>query len=135
LQFALVTVRCRSTAGAVPAIPPHRELTAIMLAHNVYFSLIDRSAAARQRLIEACHRFLAPHAGIVFYAAGVLAEELRRDVNVRDFDVGLHIVFVDQSAHDRYQETPAHLQFIAENKANWKGVRVFDSVVEPAPGK
>jgi hypothetical protein len=103
-----------------------------LLAHNVFFALHDRSEPARARLLEACRKHLAPHSGIVFFACGVLAEELRRDVNDRAFDVALHIVFADQAAHDRYQETPAHRQFIAENKANWKGVRVFDSVVEPS---
>jgi len=103
-----------------------------LLAHNVFFALHDRSEHARARLLEACRKYLAPHDGIVFFACGVLADELRRDVNDRAFDVALHIVFTDQGAHDRYQETPAHLQFIAENKANWKGVRVFDSVVEPS---
>jgi hypothetical protein len=101
-----------------------------LLAHNVFFALHDRSEAARTRLLGACRKYLAPHPGIVFFACGVLADELRRDVNDRAFDVALHIVFADQAAHDHYQETPAHLQFIAENKANWKGVRVFDSVVE-----
>ena len=100
-----------------------------LLAHNVFFTLHDRSASARQRLLDACRQYLAPHAGIVFFACGVLAEELNREVNDRAFDVALHIVFTDQAAHDHYQETPAHLQFIAENKANWKTVRVFDSTV------
>src|SRR5437879_5231951 len=94
------------------------------LMHNVFFRLHDRSAEARRRLIEACRRYLAPHAGIVFFAAGVLAEELRREVNDRDFDVGLHIVFADQAAHDAYQTTPEHLRFIDENRATWKSVRV-----------
>jgi hypothetical protein len=101
-----------------------------LLAHNVFFALHDRSEPARARLLEACRKYLALHDGVVFFACGVLADELRRDVNDRDFDVALHIVFRDQAAHDRYQETPAHLQFIAENKANWKAVRVFDSAVE-----
>jgi hypothetical protein len=100
-----------------------------MLAHNVFFALHDRSEAARQRLIHACQTHLAPHAGIVFFGCGVLAEELKREVNDRDFDVALHIIFVDQAAHDVYQSTPAHLRFIEENKANWRQVRVFDSVV------
>ena len=100
-----------------------------MLAHNVYFALNDPSDAARTRLVQACHKYLAPHPGIVFYAAGVLAADLHREVNVVDFDVALHVVFTDQAAHDHYQQTPAHLQFIEENKANWKHVRVFDSVV------
>ena len=98
------------------------------LAHNVYFTLHDPSDAARARLVEACRKYLAPHAGIVFFGAGTLAE-LCREVNDRDFDVALHIVFADQAAHDHYQTTPAHMQFIEENKANWKRVRVFDSVV------
>ncbi len=100
-----------------------------LLAHNVFFSLHDRSEAARARLIEACRTHLAPHAGIVFFACGELAADLRREVNDLDFDVGLHVVFADKAAHDAYQETPSHLRFIAENKASWKRVRVFDSAV------
>lgn len=101
-----------------------------MLAHNVYFALTDNSAAARKKLVEACRKYLTPHPGIVFFACGTLADELKRPVNDRDFDVGLHIVFSDQAAHDRYQDAPLHHQFVAENKENWKKVRVFDSVVE-----
>jgi hypothetical protein len=103
-----------------------------MLAHNVYFSLKDSSPAARERLVAACQKYLSNHPGTVFFAAGVLAEALKREVNDRDFDVGLHIVFTDQDAHDRYQDAPAHHQFVAENKDGWKKVRVFDSVVEGA---
>jgi hypothetical protein len=103
-----------------------------MLAHNVYFSLNDNSPAARRRLVAACNKYLSHHPGALFFAAGVLAEELNRDVNDRDFDVALHIVFADQAAHDRYQDAPDHQQFIAENRDNWKKVRVFDSVVEGA---
>ena len=32
--------------------------------------------------------------------------------------------------HDDYQVAPRHDTFIAENKANWARVRVFDSTVE-----
>jgi hypothetical protein len=103
-----------------------------MLVHNVYFSLKDPSPAARQRLLAACNKYLSKHPGTVFFAAGVLAEALKREVNDRDFDVGLHIIFADQAAHDRYQDDPAHHQFIAENKDNWKKVRVFDSAAEGA---
>jgi hypothetical protein len=103
-----------------------------MLAHNVFFALNDNSAAARKKLLDACRKYLTPHAGIVFFTCGTLADELKRPVNDRDFDVGLHIIFADQAAHDRYQAAPLHHQFIAENKDNWKKVRVFDSVVEQA---
>jgi hypothetical protein len=102
----------------------------LLLVHNVYFALKDNSEAAKQGLLAACRNYLANHPGTVFFACGTLATELRREVNDRDFDVGLHIVFRDQAAHDQYQDAPLHLQFIEENKANWKKVRVFDSTAE-----
>ena len=95
-----------------------------MLAHNVYFALKDKSPAAKAKLVAACKQYLTGHPGTVFFAAGTLAEALNRDVNVRDFDVGLHLIFADQAAHDQYQEAAKHYQFIDENKENWAGVRV-----------
>ena len=50
-------------------------------------------------------------------------------MNDRDFDVALNVVFQDAAAHDAYQKAERHLKFIAENKGNWKKVRVFDSYV------
>ena len=110
----------------------HTAPAARLLAHSVFFTLHDHSPDACQRLLAACHKYLAPHAGIVYFGCGVRATELRREVNDLEFDVSLHIVFADQVAHDAYQETEAHLQFIAENKANWRKVRVFDSLLSPA---
>jgi hypothetical protein len=100
-----------------------------MLAHNVYFTLKDNSAAAKEKMVAACKKYLSQHPGTVFFAAGVLAEDLKRDVNIRDFDVALHVIFDSKEAHDRYQEAALHKQFIAENKENWEKVSVFDSVV------
>ena len=100
-----------------------------LLAHNVYFSLHDGSPEARARLLAAIRKYLPGHPGVLFFACGTLAEELRRDVNDRDFDVALHIVFRDQASHDHYQGTAQHREFIAENRHNWRQVRVFDSVV------
>jgi hypothetical protein len=99
-----------------------------MLIHNVFFALKDRSAAARTRLLDACRKHLSTHPGTIFFACGTLAEELQRPVNDRDFDVGLHVIFDSQVAHDRYQDSAPHRQFIAENKDNWQKVRVFDSM-------
>jgi Stress responsive A/B Barrel Domain len=101
-----------------------------MLAHNVFFGLRDNSQQAKDKLIEACHKYLSTHPGIVLFGCGVLADALRRDVNDRDFDVALHIVFENEMAHDGYQAAPLHERFINENKANWKKVRVFDSLVD-----
>jgi hypothetical protein len=101
------------------------------LAHNVYFTLKEPSPAARKRLLDACRQYLSGHPGTVFFAVGTLAAELQRPVNVRDFDVGLHIVFASRAAHDAYQESPRHQQFLAENRDHWQQVRVFDSLLEP----
>jgi hypothetical protein len=101
-----------------------------VLAHNVYFTLKDNSPAARAKLVAACKKYLAGHPGAVFFACGMLCDELRREVNDLGFDVALHIVFATKADHDRYQEAQRHEDFIAENKEGWKQVRVFDSVVE-----
>lgn len=103
----------------------------LMLAHNVYFKLIDDSPAAKQQLVEACRKYLTGHAGAVCFAAGVLADDLAWDVSDRDFDVALHLVFRNRAAHDQYQESDRHLKFIHENEGNWKQVRSFDAYVEP----
>ena len=98
-----------------------------MLSHDVYFSLKDNSEKARQDLVDACKKYLTKHPGTVFFAVGTVADELKREVNDRDFDVGLHLLFNSKAAHDEYQEAERHQQFIDENKDNWKQVRVFDT--------
>lgn len=100
-----------------------------MIVHNVFFSLADNSPAARQQLVDACRKLLSGHPGEVYFSAGVVCDTLARPVNDRDFDVGLHVVFRSLADHDAYQQHPRHLQFIEENKPNWKKVRVFDSEV------
>jgi hypothetical protein len=99
------------------------------LAHNVFFKLKDNSEPNVQALVDACKKYLNVQPGIVFFAAGKLCAELDRPVNDRDWDVGLHLVFVDKAAHDAYQDDPTHQKFIDENKPTWAGVRVFDSLV------
>ena len=98
-----------------------------MLAHDVYFSLNDNSPQAKEKLIAACKKYLTDHPGAVSFAVGPRAEEMKRDVNDQDFDVALHIVFKSKAFHDQYAKAERHLKFIAETKANWKKVRVFDS--------
>ena len=101
-----------------------------MISHDVYFSLKDGSPEAKKKLVAACKKHLTGHEGEVFFAAGTLAESLKREVNDLQFDVALHIVFKDMATHDKYQDAKRHQLFFDENKDNWKKVRVFDSVVE-----
>ena len=105
-----------------------------MIGHMVFFKLKDPTPAARQKLVAACDTYLSKHDGVVFYSAGPIAADFKREVNVTDWDVALHLVFADKAAHDRYQDHPDHVKFIAENKDIWAAVRVFDSELRSAKG-
>ena len=99
------------------------------IAHMVYFTLKDNTPEARKKLVDACKKHLDKHEGTVYFSAGTLSDDFKREVNDRDWDVALHLVFKDKAAHDKYQDHPRHTKFIEENKDNWKKVRVFDAVV------
>ena len=77
------------------------------LAHMVYFKLKDSSDASKDKLVAACKEYLTDHEGTVFFAVGVIAKDLNRDVNDKDFDVALNLVFRDKAAHDKYSATNA----------------------------
>lgn len=126
MRFAFYMIALVSLLALEPALVQAEEK---MLAHDVYFSLNDNSPAAKAKLVAACGKYLSGHPGTVWFAVGPRAEEFQRDVNDLDFDVALHIVFKNQAAHDRYQKAEKHDKFIAETKASWKKVRVFDSHV------
>ena len=100
------------------------------LGHMVYFTLKDDSPESVDKLVRSCHEYLSGHPGTVLMAAGPLAKEYDRPVNVRDFHVALQLVFESRAAHDQYQVSERHLQFIEQNKSNWAQVRVFDADVE-----
>jgi hypothetical protein len=109
-------------SAAADSTPP-------MIVHNVFFTLHDNSPAARQKLVEACRKYLTGHPGEVYFSAGVLCDSLKRPVNDLGYDVSLHVVFRTMADHDAYQQHPRHLEFISASKPNWKQVRVFDSEV------
>jgi hypothetical protein len=109
----------RAMAADAPAKGP-------MLAHMVFFTLNESTPANKEKLVELCKKYLTNHPGETYFSVGTVAD-LARDVNVRDFDVGLHIIFADRASHDAYQISPRHLEFIAAIKGTIKQVRVFDS--------
>lgn len=100
-----------------------------MLGHMVYFTLKDNSQAAIDAMIAACKKYLSGHPGTVLFAAGTRVPDLLRDVNDREFDIALQVVFESRQAHDQYQVHERHRQFIEENRGNWAKVRVFDADV------
>jgi hypothetical protein len=99
------------------------------LAHNVFFTLKNTSDTAVETLIEDCYKYLKDLPGIVNFSAGRLVTENNRDVNITDYHVGMHVVFINKSYHDQYQDAERHNIFVDRNKANWSQVRVFDTYI------
>ena len=99
------------------------------LAHIVFFTLAESNEANRAKLITGCKKHLQDHDGVVHFSVGVNAPEYNRDVNDRDYDVALHLVFATAKDQDAYQTHPRHLKFVQECKPLWKKVRVFDSTL------
>ena len=98
-------------------------------AHNVFFTLNDRTPAQCETLVRECYEYLKETAGVVAFSSGTRAVGCERDVNDVQWDVSLHMVFADRTAHDAYQTAPRHMEFVTRNKANWKKVRVFDTTI------
>jgi hypothetical protein len=132
-SFSVVALALSLTA--LPATAEKDKVAEPMIVHDVYFTLKDNSPAAQAKLVAACKKYLSGHPGTVYFSAGVLAKDLNRDVNDRDWDVALHLVFENKAAHDKYQDAERHKKFIEENKDNWKKVRVFDSADAPSAVK
>lgn len=131
LAAAAVLIAAPAALAQKPVKPEQKPAKAKkagpLIGHMVYFKLKDGTPAAREKLVEACKKYLADHDGVVFFSAGVIGDDFKRDVNDRDWDVALHLVFADKAAHDKYADHPRHLKFIEENKETWAKVRVFDS--------
>lgn len=100
------------------------------LAHMVYFKLHDSSPAAIERQMAAASKYLTDHPGVELFAIGTRTPDLAREVNDKDFDVALYVVFESRAAHDAYQVHERHKKFIEESKPHWARVRVFDADVE-----
>lgn len=100
-----------------------------MLSHSVFFTLNDNSAPQKERLLEECYTYLKDHPGVTFFSAGLRDTTLTRPVNDQAFDVALTVVFKTRKNHEDYQVAAKHKEFIQRNQANWKQVRVFDSLV------
>ena len=99
------------------------------LSHVVFFTLKTPSPSAIETLVDACHKYLKNHPGVVYFGAGTLAAEYARPVNDRAFHVCLNVIFDSRASHDVYQTAADHLTFIAEHKESWAQVRVFDADV------
>jgi hypothetical protein len=101
------------------------------IGHMVFFELKDKSAESKKKLVDACYKYLKDHDGVLYFSAGPRAEDAKEPVSATDWDVALHIVFKDKASLDKYIPHPNHKKFVDENKASWKGVKVYDSHLDP----
>ena len=99
--------------------------------HMVFFELKDKSPEAKKKLVDACYKYLKNHDGVLYFSAGPRAEDQKEPVSATDWDVALHIVFKDSAALKKYIAHPEHVKFVSENKDSWKGVKVYDSHLDP----
>jgi hypothetical protein len=105
------------------------------MGHMVFFKLTDSSPKSRAHFAGLCHKYLAKIPGITYFSVGALADDLSRDVNDKNFDIALHVVFEDRAAHDVYATHPDHLKLIELGAPLWTKVRVFDSDLIAAPSE
>ncbi len=101
-----------------------------MLIHNVYFSLLDASEERVAQLITDAKTYLKNDTGLIHFAVGQRAKEFTRPVNDQGYDVCLNTVFKDKQAHDNYQVSKEHIEFVSRNKSNFKSIRVCDVYAE-----
>ena len=117
------------TALGLLSITARADETAV--GHMVFFELKDKTPEAQKKLVDACYKYLKNHDGVVYFSAGPRAEGQKEKVSATDWDVALHIVFKDAGSLKKYATHPDHLKFIGENKDGWKGVKVYDSQLDP----
>jgi len=99
------------------------------IGHMVYFQLNDPATSRVKEAVALCEKFLSDHPGVVYFSVGTRADEFKRDVNDRDWDVALHFVFKSKADHDRYQDSERHKMFVTAIKPYAKKVRVFDAAI------
>ncbi len=131
VSTALFALAVSFAVDAVARLADHSDAK---LAHMVFFSLKDRSKESRERFIASCEKYLSDHEGAVYFSVGTIAEDpdVQEPVSVKDFDVALHVVFENKAAKAKYLVSERHKKFVDENRAEFAGVRVFDSFLEPA---
>ena len=100
------------------------------IGHMVYFALKEPTKENQDFFIAAGKKYLKDIEGIVYFSVGTRGEAFARDVNDKDWQVALHIVFKDKACHDKYSDHPRHKEFIADCLGKVAKVRVFDAEIK-----
>lgn len=96
-------------------------------AHSVYIWLHNPTKTEDRMAFESSlTRFINKSGNIQTKHLGVPADT-DREVIDNSYTYSLLLTFEDKAAQDRYQEEPAHKQFIEESSKLWKKILVYDS--------
>lgn len=95
--------------------------------HCVFFTLKPGTPDTEiDSLIGDAQALLAKIPSVRRIDSGRRDPRFNRDVNDKDYTVGLLVCFDDKDGHDIYADHPLHLEFLSRHKAHWASVRVFD---------
>lgn len=116
----LCAVSCKQHTPTSEALPG-------AFAHTVYFWLQQPDSAEDRLAFEtSLRKFIDQSPYITTQHIGVPAAT-DREVIDNTYTYSLLLTFKDKAAQDRYQEEPAHKQFITESSHLWSKVLVYDS--------
>ncbi len=97
--------------------------------HNLYFSLTDKSPASIKKFTDICVTYLSGHPGIQQFTTGGLTD-IKRDVSVRNFEVGVSIIYESKKAYDDYLKSKKHDEFFLATAGMIKDTYIFDSYLK-----
>jgi hypothetical protein len=102
-------------------------LLAAMLVHTVYFWLKPDLTPAQRADFRQGVESLGGIKSIEKIYIGTPAATEKRPVIDHSFDFGLTVLCKDTAAEKAYQVDPIHLAFVANHKAKWTRVQVYDA--------
>lgn len=97
-----------------------------MLIHNVYFWLKNPNDPAEHSSLAAGLEGLMRDENMVQGYWGKPGATPKRDVIDDSYDYALVLIFDDAAAHDRYQVSDIHQEFVANNEQYFGKVTVYD---------
>lgn len=101
---------------------------AAMLVHAVRFWLLPDLSAERRAAFRAGLESLRAIPTVRQLHIGTPAPVPPRPVVETDYSYALTVLFDDVAGHDIYQAHPVHQAFVANHKADWTKVAVFDAM-------
>jgi hypothetical protein len=123
----LVACGCSESGGAPVTRAAETSKGGERFYHAVFFTCKPGTPETEiDALIADCYNSLAKVPSVRSLHAGRRDTRMARDVNVKDYTVGLVVIFDDKAGHDLYNESAIHTDFMNNHKAYWSGVKVYD---------